>query len=74
VIGWEEPIVQGGKLVGHKRRYSDSLLRLLVQRGMVRADAAAAARPMSPDELVAEAERAAKAVVRLLSAFAAQPS
>lgn len=33
VIGWEEPIVQGGKLVGHKRRYSDSLLRLLLQRG-----------------------------------------
>src|SRR5690242_3011280 len=32
VIGWEEPIVQGGKLVGHKRRYSDSLLRLLLQR------------------------------------------
>lgn len=33
VIGWEEPIVQGGKVVASKRRYSDSLLRLLLQRG-----------------------------------------
>lgn len=61
VIGWEEPIVQGGKVVGAKRRYSDSLLRLLVQHGMVRADAAAAARTRSQYELIAEAERAAKA-------------
>ncbi|MGN6622322.1 MAG: hypothetical protein ACTHKR_14835 [Sphingomonas sp.] len=41
VIGWEEPIVQGGKLVGHKRRYSDSLLRLLLQRGVAADNAAA---------------------------------
>jgi hypothetical protein len=32
VLGWEEPIVQGGKVVGVKRRYSDSLLRMLLQR------------------------------------------
>ena len=42
VIGWEEPIVQGGKLVGHKRRYSDSLLRLLLQRQAVAVDPVAA--------------------------------
>lgn len=49
VIGWDEPIVQGGKLVGHKRRYSDSLLRLLLQRGMAEdAAARAEAAPGSP--------------------------
>ncbi|MGN6278006.1 MAG: hypothetical protein ACTHM8_04705 [Sphingomonas sp.] len=48
VIGWEEPIVQGGKLVGHKRRYSDSLLRLLLQRGFG-GDAAAKAKDEAGD-------------------------
>ncbi|MFN8525102.1 MAG: hypothetical protein U0821_18555 [Chloroflexota bacterium] len=31
VEGWEEPVYQGGELVGHSRRYSDSLLKLLLQ-------------------------------------------
>ncbi len=26
IDGWEEPVYQGGELVGHKRRYSDRLL------------------------------------------------
>ncbi|TGX52653.1 hypothetical protein E5A73_13470 [Sphingomonas gei] len=30
VIGWEEPIVQGGQIVGQRWRYSESLLRALV--------------------------------------------
>lgn len=30
VEGWEEPIVQGGQVVGHRRRYSDLLLRTLL--------------------------------------------
>lgn len=34
VAGWDEPIVQGGKVVATRRRYSDSLLRLLLTRGM----------------------------------------
>lgn len=29
--GWEEPIFQNGKLVGHKRRYSDALLIFLLK-------------------------------------------
>lgn len=33
VLGWEEPIVAGGKVIGTRRRYSDSLLRLLLVRG-----------------------------------------
>lgn len=34
VLGWDEPVWHGGKVVGHRRRYSDSLLRLLVTRGV----------------------------------------
>ncbi|GAA4766411.1 hypothetical protein GCM10023219_09630 [Stakelama sediminis] len=32
VTGWDEPIVSGGKVVAQRRRYSDSLLRLLLLR------------------------------------------
>lgn len=32
VLGWDEPVFQGGRLVGHRRRYSDGLLRLLLGR------------------------------------------
>lgn len=32
VVGWEEPVFQGGKLVGTKRRYSDSVLRFMLDR------------------------------------------
>ena len=31
VEGWEEPIVRGGEVVGVRRRYSEGLLRLLLQ-------------------------------------------
>ncbi len=34
VLGWEEPVWHGGKIVGHRRRYSDGLLRLLLTRGI----------------------------------------
>lgn len=34
VEGWDEPIFQGGKQVGVKRRYSDNLLKALYQRGV----------------------------------------
>jgi len=36
VNGWEEPVWHGGKIVGHRRRYSDGLLRLLLTRGVSR--------------------------------------
>lgn len=42
VNGWIEPIVAGGKVVGERRRYSDSLLRALIAR---EAQAEKAARP-----------------------------
>ncbi len=32
VLGWEEPILHGGQVVGHRWRYSESLLRTLVQQ------------------------------------------
>lgn len=34
VEGWDEPIFQGGKQVGVRRRYSDTLLKALYQRGV----------------------------------------
>lgn len=34
VLGWDEPVWHGGKIVGHRRRYSDGLLRLLLTRGV----------------------------------------
>ena len=33
VKGWEEPIYQGGKLVGHRRLFSDNCLELAVKGG-----------------------------------------
>ena len=57
VEGWDEPIVHGGKVVAHKRRYSDALLRLLIQR----AAAVPSAIPPAPGsaEAVAAAREAA---------------
>ncbi|QIG79300.1 hypothetical protein [Stakelama tenebrarum] len=43
VAGWEEPIVHGGKVVATRRRYSDSLLRLLLTRGVAGAGAGSGA-------------------------------
>lgn len=42
VTGWLEPIVYKGEIVGQRRRYSDAMLRLLLQRetGGVREPAA----------------------------------
>ena len=31
VEGWDEPIVRGGEIIGHRRRYSDGLLRDLLR-------------------------------------------
>lgn len=41
VEGWLEPVVFQGQVVAHKRRYSDSALRLLIQRDDKRAAEAA---------------------------------
>lgn len=40
VEGWDEPVFQGGRQVGVRRRYSDNLLRLLLLRGPAPADPA----------------------------------
>ncbi len=40
IKGWVEPIVVSGKIVGERRRYSDSLLRALLLRDMQREKAA----------------------------------
>ena len=34
VVGVEVPVYQGGKLVGTRRQYSDSMLRLMIDRGI----------------------------------------
>jgi hypothetical protein len=36
VTGWLEPIVYKGEIVGQRRRYSDAMLRLLLQRETAR--------------------------------------
>ncbi len=36
VIGIDEPVYRYGKFIGMRRKYSDSLLRLLIQRGDLR--------------------------------------
>ncbi len=68
VEGWEEPIVHQGKVVAQRRRYSDSLLRLLLTRGQLggsgaRPDAGAGpAEVAAPgSDLVMRAHQAAKA-------------
>lgn len=52
VLGWEEPIVQGGQVIGQRWRYSESLLRTLVLREQRAAGAAA------PTAVASAAERA----------------
>ena len=52
VLGWEEPIVQGGQVIGQRWRYSESLLRTLVLREQRAAGAAA------PTAVAGAAERA----------------
>lgn len=56
VIGIEEPVWHHGKVKGMRRRYSDSLLRLLILRGDMRAGAG-----KRPEELELAAREAAKA-------------
>ena len=62
VEGWDEPIFQGGKQVGVKRRYSDASLRMLMQ-ARTRAEAAGMTMPdlatASIETLNAFAEKAA---------------
>lgn len=43
VEGWLEPVFHGGKIVGHRRRYSDTMLKLLMQRETARLAQQAAA-------------------------------
>lgn len=57
VEGWDEPVFQGGKLVGHRKRYSDNLLRLLIHRADPIAIGAQPA-PGSPAAIAAAKEAA----------------
>jgi hypothetical protein len=61
VLGWEEPIVQGGQVVGTRRRYSDSLLRVLLTQVGTAGNSSPAVRPGSREavELAHEAARLA---------------
>ncbi|WP_066800994.1 hypothetical protein [Sphingomonas soli] len=67
VEGWIEPIVAGGKVIGERRRYSDSLLRALLlretaaEKRAARAEAAGAAVPRTKKGREARAREAAKA-------------
>lgn len=45
VEGWEEPVWHGGQLVGHRPRFSEGLLKTLVQQEAGAAKAAATDRP-----------------------------
>ncbi|TPG39747.1 hypothetical protein EAH79_13695 [Sphingomonas koreensis] len=71
VIGWDEPIVQGGKVVGSKRRYSDSLLRLLLQRQSAPSGPAVAEAPPPSQALLDAAATVAAAAAGGLFASAA---
>ncbi|RYG89005.1 MAG: hypothetical protein EON59_02485 [Alphaproteobacteria bacterium] len=68
VKGWVEPIVAGGKIVGERRRYSDTLLRALLlrdadkEKAVRKASAAALAKqPKSKQALEKLAHEAAEA-------------
>lgn len=65
VIGWDEPIVSGGKIIGQRRRHSDALLRMLWLAGAkgLSAGAAGGAAPAgaTQEALVEAAERACAA-------------
>ena len=52
VIGWEEPVFHAGKVVGARRRFSDSMLRLLIERGF---DPSAKAKQARGEDMVSEA-------------------
>ncbi|MBB5711910.1 hypothetical protein [Sphingomonas xinjiangensis] len=57
VEGWDGVVEKGGEVVSRKRRYSDSLLRLLVQRG----DLQSGFGGMTQEEKISAAHRAAEA-------------
>lgn len=57
VIGWEEVVLRDGKEVSRKKRYSDSLLELLLKRG----DLKQVRQGLSQAELELIADEAAKA-------------
>ncbi len=55
VEGWEEPILYQGKVVAHRRRYSDALLRLLIEREMRRPVSDGRPSPAEVDAVVGKA-------------------
>lgn len=63
VLGWEEPVWHGGKIVGHRRRYSDGLLRLLLMRGV--GDARRDGEEMIVANMATQAETDAMLIARI---------
>ncbi len=61
VEGWLEPIVYKGEVVGHRRRYSDAMLRLL----LLREDARRAPR-VDASAALPDPQRRARAAAELL--------
>lgn len=63
VLGWEEPIVQGGKVIGQRWRFSASLLKSLLDAARAEAHAATMVRgkPANRKILVERAHAAARA-------------
>lgn len=64
VEGWLEPIVYQGKVVAHRRRYSDAMLRLLLLREDARK------MPMVPGPRTDARREAAEALLKQLQAQA----
>lgn len=69
VEGWDEPIVFQGKVIAHRKRYSDAALRLLIQREdkrLERAEAAAAVAQERETKYYADPEDTNRALLKKL--------
>ncbi len=60
--GWDEPVFYGGKLVGQRRRYSDSLLRFVIAQD---------SKKPAPALKVVTSEQTDRSILRKLSAMTA---
>ena len=61
VHGWDEVVTRDGRELSRRRRYSDSLLRLLMERGMLADGLKRRGEPPTQKELVERAQKAAYA-------------
>jgi hypothetical protein len=61
VHGWDEVVTREGREISRKRRYSDSVLRLLLERAMLAEGLKRGAAPPTQKELLERAQKAAYA-------------